>query len=495
MNMSQTWASPLAVLLLLSGCASIQSPPEDLALKHVSMPDRFTNQKESEDGDQSLRIAAVERGWATRFDDELLISLIKEAWVHNPDLYIAAARFEESAAMLRVAKSSLYPTIDGLISGSHTNVDNDVRTDDFSVGLGVSWEVDLWGRLGSDRAAALRTAESAGLDYVQARYSIAASVAEAYFTVVTGQLQVEIDLALLEAERFTAKTTSQRVGAGLGTTQDSDLAESSVLLAQATLRADQAALGDAKRALELLVGRYPEAEISAATYVLPSLEVSLFDVGVPSELLERRPDVQSAELLVDAAFHDIESARAARLPSLTLSASALGSFDPSELVSSIAADIVAPIFQGGRLEAQEAAANARQRQVIGEFASVALQAFSEVETALANSAYLSERETQLAEASRLLKRASESAVSRYDQGLMTILELQQIRRQDFETRSLLLGVQFERVRQLLNLDLALGGPPILSESESDQNRGGQFDSPQKTSLTGELDVGIRTSDR
>lgn len=488
--------APFAAIVVLAGCASISEPPEDLAHRHVGVPEWFT---EYDDGVASESSHAIS-GWLTSMGDPVLEGLVLEAWDHNPDLYVAAARFEEAAARLRVAGSFLAPTLDAAGGASYTDYDGSTEEELYSIGAGIAWEIDLWGRLRSDRAAARRVAEATGLDYVQARHSLAAMVAEAYYLIVIAKQQLEIDRLLLEAEQFTEVTTRQRVDAGLGTSLDSDLAVSSVRLAEAAVQEDLAALREARRAMELLLGRYPAAEVEGAPELLPTIEEGSLAIGVPTELLERRPDVRSAELRVDAAYYGVESASAARLPSLILRADGTQFFDPSELVSSIAADITAPIFQGGRLRAREEAANAVQRQAIGEFASVALRAFGEVENALSNERYLRAREASLTAASERLVSASDAAISRYDQGLLTILDLQQVRRSDYSTRSLLLGVRFEQIRQRLNLYLALGGPVLTGEEDRQAEAEQECllderpHDPADASISGELSVGNRDTD-
>lgn len=472
---------------LLSGCLSVPAPPDNIAARHVGTPGEFAELAAGANATST----DVGASWLSDLGNPTLEALVREAWGNNPDLYVTAARFEEAAANLRIVASLLYPQVAGSGGARHTNFDDgSTDEDEYFAALQVSWEADLWGRLRADESAAHRVAESAGLDFVQARHSLAAAVAQAYFAIVIAKQQLAIDRLLLEAEQFTAVTTSQRVEAGLLTTLDRDLAESSVRLAEAAVRNDLAALQEARRALELLLGRYPSAELDAAPEVLPGISPAPFAVGVPAELLERRPDVRSIERLVDAAYYDVRSARAARLPRLILTADARTLIDPSDFITSVAADILAPLFQGGRLQAQEAAANARQRQAIGQFASVALRAFREVETALSNARFLEERERSLAEASERLQRASEAAINRYEQGLMTILDLQQIRRQDYDTRSLLLGVRFEQIRQRLNLYLALGGPPLPDGAAPPVPLNGQFADPNDAPVSGDLHVGV-----
>tara|TARA_R110002096_G_scaffold173781_10_gene349203 strand:- start:165994 stop:167520 length:1527 start_codon:yes stop_codon:yes gene_type:complete len=476
----------LTLSVLLQGCSGIQHPSEDHATKHIGLPAQFSEVQLG-----SASSVDIADGWLASFNDPILESLVQEAWDHNPDLYIAASRYQEAAASLRFAASYLYPELNGGAGARYQYNDGDSDTDRYTGSLDVSWELDLWGRLRSDRAFARSVTEASGLEYLQARHSIAAAVAQGYYGVISARSQLAINQQLYDAERFTAETTLQRVDAGLGTSLDADLAESSIRLAEAAVQDNLASIRESQRGIELLLGRYPSAEIDTASEVLPTIDGGAFAVGVPTALIERRPDIRGAERRVDAAFYDVESAKAAKLPQLTLSADATAMLDPAELVSSIAADLFAPILQGGRLDAQEEAANARQHQAIGNFASVALQAFREVESALSNSKALEKREILLDDASKRLQRASDSAISRYDQGLMTILDLQQIRRQDFETRSLLLAVRYEQVVQRLNLYLALGGP-VVGNQPTDGSKPTQLEEQDVNEMmNNELHVGIQ----
>lgn len=483
----------LSAVLAATGCVSVQAPPDDLATRHVGAPAQFAEAAMTPINETDQ----ITTGWLAHFDDPVLEGLVRESWAHNPDLYVAAARFEEAAASLRIAGSQLWPDVNAAGGASYTNTDGSADRDSYSVGAGISWEIDLWGRLRSDRQAARRIGEAAGLEYVQARHSLASSVARAYYAVIAAKEQLAIDQMLLDAESFTAVTTRQRVEAGLGTNLDLDLAESSVALAEAAVANDQAALREARRAIELLVGRYPAAELESATPLLPRIEPGALAIGVPTSLLERRPDVRSAELRVDAAYYSVKSANAARLPALTLRADATQFFDPSEFVTTVAGDVLAPLFQGGRLRAREEIANARQRQALGQFAAVALRAFGEVESALSNERHLHSRVSKLVLASDGLTRAGEAAINRYEQGLLTILELQQIRRSDFSTRSLLLSVRYELISQRLDLYLALGGP-VLDDAQDGVDAQTQSElleqrpsDSESGALSGALQVGIK----
>ena len=482
-------AAGLGAGLGVGGCIALREPAADLSSRHVASPGEFVASVAGQAAPDP-----VADGWLEIFDDPTLRTLVAEAWVNNPDLYATAARFEESTAALRIAASQLFPQLFG--AGNASRVDlGDGPSDTYLIGLQASWEIDLWGRIRANRAFAAKTAEAAGLDYIQARHSLAAAVADSYFFVTTSKEQLKIDQSLLSAQRTTAEATRQLVDAGIGTTLDSNLAESNLLIAQAAVQADVQALQESQRSLELLLGRYPAAELDSAEANLPQLPAGPVAVGVPAALLERRPDVRSAARLVDAAYYDVKSARAARLPTLTLSGQVGTAISPSDLITQVAADILGPLFQGGLLQSRQYAANARQRQALGAYASTAIRAFREVESALANERYLALQQAQLDDASGKLVDASRIAEIRYQGGIIKILDLQQIRNQDYATRSQLLGVRFQQLRQRLNLYLALGGP-VFPEGQLDpipaMNDLGrrQFVDPQFNPVSGDrLQVG------
>jgi outer membrane protein TolC len=172
----------------------------------------------------------------------------------------------------------------------------------------------------------------------------------------------------------------------------------------------------------------------------------------------------AADRQVAAAFHSTESAKAAKLPRVTLSASLGTLIDPSESIWSSGADLLGPLFTGGRLEAEVEIATAQQKQAIAEYVSTAIDAFQEVESALASEQYLDRRLTELEQATARMARASRVGEDRYDAGMLSIVDLNVIRQQDFDSQSLLLQIQTDRLRERLRLYRALGGSFELPES-------------------------------
>ncbi|HYC55588.1 MAG TPA: efflux transporter outer membrane subunit [Candidatus Binatia bacterium] len=442
-------ARALALLIAaLAGCTA--GAPVDFAERGLGeVPAQFASASPH-------AAAPVDDDWIATFEDRTLRVLIAEAMARNPDLAVAAARWEEATHRIGVARSLLLPQVQATTSagGSDAGALTGARGD-HAVGAQAGWEIDLWGRLRSGVRAAGERAQAARLDLEQARLSLAASVAESWILAIAARQKLDIDRDLLEAERRTARIVRDKVETGIGTQLEGELSDANLAAAKASVTRDEAALQELVKALEALLGRYPSAELALARE-LPRLP-GRPTVGVPSGLLERRPDIAAADRRVAEAFHEREAARAARLPQLTLTASMGSLIDPSAAIWSLGSNLLAPVLTGGRLKAEEKIAGARQQQALASYVDIAIEAFREVETALANEQYLARRHAELEEAATRMSNASRIANDRYEAGIQTIVELMVVRRQDFEIRGQLLQVRTDRLRQRLALHRALGG--------------------------------------
>ena len=267
--------------------------------------------------------------------------------------------------------------------------------------LSANWELDLWGRVRYGRAASVAQAASAEADFAYARESIAALVAKSWFLATELGLQAEAARDTIRANEELVRLAGDRARIGVGNEADVYSARATVGTYRDALRELELGRTQAIRALELLLGRYPAAA-AAISPRLPSFPGAV-PAGLPSELLERRPDVIAAERRVAVAFNRIGEAKAARLPkiSLTTGVSAISSElfvlqDHDNPVWSVGANLLAPIFTGGALKTQVEIRTAEQKQAIAEYAVVGLRAFGEVESALAAEIAAREREEILA---------------------------------------------------------------------------------------------------
>jgi multidrug efflux system outer membrane protein len=453
------FAAALAALLTLGvlGACALQSPParDDLAkeaLPNFRSPPAWAEKATTE--------GAVGQGWLASFHDARLDALVREALAYNPDLQVAASRVEQASSYVKAAGATLYPQVSvlarggGALSGDGSGLEG--------IGIFANWEIDLWGRVRSGRAAASRQYESAALDTEFARQSLAALVAKSWFLASEARLQQAIAEEMAAATARSLGLAEDRLRVGRGDQNDVALARASLATYRDTARNLAYAYRQALRALEALAGRYPAAalevpaELAAVSEPVPS--------GMPSELLERRPDVIAAERRVAAAFYRAEEAKAARLPRISLTGA--GTTISSELfvlkdrenpVWSLGASLAAPLFLGGQLQAQVEIRTAEQKQAVAEYGRIGSRAFGEVESALSAGAALEEREALLREAVDQNVRALEFANIRYRVGAGDLRAVQQQALALSGARTALLRVQSERLVQRVNLHLALGG--------------------------------------
>jgi len=203
------------------------------------------------------------------------------------------------------------------------------------------------------------------------------------------------------------------------------------------------------------MGRYPAAEVDGADELLavpPPIPV-----GIPVDILERRPDLIAAERRVASAFYLSEQARLAKLPSFTLTAGVGGNNALDSLVGNLAAGIFAPLYTGGALEGQIEVANADQKAAVAAYGTSVLKAFEEVETSLTNDDLFAQREDFLASAVESNFKAYELALAQYDVGKIDLLSVLQMQSRWLGASIGLIRIKNERLAQRVNLHLALGG--------------------------------------
>jgi NodT family efflux transporter outer membrane factor (OMF) lipoprotein len=444
-----------ALAAAVTGCA-LKPPATTEELRQEALPHTTVPAAWKAGGGAA---APVADRWLASFGDPALSALVDEALVYNADLQVAAARVEQAAGYVKVASGALLPSV-GVVamgggkSGGSGGLDG--------VWLNASLELDVWGRLRYGRAAAEEQSAAFAADYAYARQSLAAMMAKGWFLATEAGLQRAIAQEALRAAEALLRVAQDRLRIGNGNEQAVAEARVNVGTARDRLRQIELARGQALRALELLLGRYPAAEITVADRLAPMPPP--VPVGMPSELLERRPDVIAAERRVAAAFDRVGEARAAQLPRISLTAG--GSSVSSDLIElkdtnnpiwSFGANLIAPLYQGGVLRAQVEIRSAEQKQAVAEYARIGQRAFGEVENALAAENALRDREAILAATVRDSERALELAQIQYRVGSVDLRAVEQNQLALYSARIALLRVQTERLAQRVNLYLALGG--------------------------------------
>jgi multidrug efflux system outer membrane protein len=446
-------------LVLIAGCAT-KSPPTSAqvrqqALTNVALPSAWKA------GGPAGRIAD---DWLATFHDAQLDALVREALSNNLDLRVTAFRVGQAAQYVEVAKAAMRPAINlagtgGLKAGGGSDLSSALQ----GIMLAVSWEPDLWGRIRYGRNAAREAYAASQADFEFARQSLAATVAKSWFTATETWLEYEIVEDTLKSTQQLLSLAERRHEIGSGNEQDVALARANLGTLQDNSAQLQFAYTQALRALELLLGRYPAAELKAS-HNLTKLPGPV-PVGMPLDALERRPDLIAAERRVAAAFNRVGEAKAARLPRLTLNAgvAALDSqvlqlkTDYSNPSLGMNGKLIAPIYQGGALNAQVKIRTLEQQEAVADYARMALRALGDVENALAAGSTLAQRDEILQRTLADNQRGLSLAETSFRVGKSDTRAVQEHQLTVYSARLTLLRVQSEQLSQRVNLHLALGG--------------------------------------
>lgn len=442
-----------AVLLLLlsavfSGCAR---QPEEPALD-FDPPESFSEAGAVEPQDR----------WWTGFDDKQLNSLVEKALEENFDLRTAWHRLREARALAERRSASLFPEIDAF-SEAEARRSPGVRGDEevFSLGMSADYEVDLWGRISSE-VDAERYRADAGLEaYRTAAVSLSAEVAQTWYQLTEACSRLELLRDQAGANKKILSLVRARFANGRTGRADVFRQEQLFESTREQVHAAQSQISVLQHRLAVLLGRSPGRKTGCGSSNLPD-PPPLPETGVPTELLSRRPDVREARLRLNAADMDLAAARISRYPRLSITASASTSDEnTAELFQdwfrSIAANLAAPVLDGGRLRAEADAAEAVKNQRLYEYGQTVVEAFQEVEDALVQEEKQKDRVESLEKQLDLAKSAVRQLQSQYFNGEGSYIDvLNALTEQQQLQRDLLAGKQ-ELIEYRIALYRALAG--------------------------------------
>jgi outer membrane protein, multidrug efflux system len=444
---------------LAAGCA-LAPPPQHSDVVNEALP-KGTTIPPAWISDASA--VPVADDWLKSLDDPMLDAIVAEAIANNPDLRQAADRVTIAQQAVVIAGAQLWPQI-GATGGGRTTHDFDHdNASTTSIALGtVAWEIDVWGKLRAKRAAAQAGYEATALDYAYARQSLAATVAQAWYLAIESRQLLALSEHAVDIYRQLLDLVSTRRTAGKDS--DLDVADTRAKLetSLSAVEAARQAYGDSRRALEVLLGRYPATEIEVETTyrLLPAPPAA----GLPASLLERRPDLVAAEREVLAAFRQEEVAKLALLPDFSFSFAggrlgdplfSLLDLNPWLVTAAIGASI--PIFTGGALQAQIKIATAQQAQAVARYGSVVLTAFREVEDSLANEQLLTKRLPLEQNAVDSRAEAVRIATVQYKAGRRDLLWVSNLQTAELTSEADLIKLWSLQRRNRIRLYLALGG--------------------------------------
>ncbi len=405
----------------------------------------------------------VTADWWRKFGDPALAALVERAISNNVDVAIAAARVEEARAAEALSRAQLLPQVGGTLpetqGQSVSALGQPSRAISAQPSVSASFDLDLFGRLKlASRAARAQLLASEGArDTI--RLATAATAASGYITLRALDQRLAIAEATLAARSDALRIARRRYETGYSSRLEYRQAQAEYAATEQLVPAARLAIARQENALSLLVGDAPGP--IARGLALDRIALPPIPAGLPADLLRRRPDLYQAEQTLVAADLSLDSQRAAFLPNLSLTGSA-GLVLSSALkepigIFSLGASILAPIFDGGRLAAQEDAATARRDQAAFAYRRTALTAFREVDDALAGVARTAEQARALRDQVAATRGAVSNATNRYRAGYSGYLEQLDAQRSQLSAELSLVQVEADRLTSFVSLYQAMGG--------------------------------------
>ncbi|KAF3981392.1 MAG: TolC family protein [Methylococcales symbiont of Hymedesmia sp. n. MRB-2018] len=417
--------------------------------------------------------------WLDEFNDSQLDKLINEALKYNYDLKAAAARISSAKALSRINGADRLPQLSTEIRGARQQRNStggfsvsNPRSNKFGIDFILSWELDVWGKLKNRAEAAEQDFAASQMDFRAARLSLAANVASFWFKTIESKQQLQLANKKVKAFGEARQIIQDGFVNGINSALDLRLARANVAAATSQRDARQATQDNVLRSLEILLGRYPAAQLITSN-TLPELK-SQTSVGFPESILRKRPDVLAAEQRLLAADLRFTSAWKNLLPTFSFATSGGTNaaqlrdiFNYQTLIWNIMGNLTQPIFQGGRLIAEKDQANAQSMEAAANYAQTILQAYFEVETSLTAERLLNSQQKSLQLAVDESIEAEQLALEEYSSGLIDMITLLESQRRSYEVQSSLLQVSSQRLLNRITLYLALGGNlqsvPVVAE--------------------------------
>lgn len=462
----------IVLAMSLSACASMIDPVKDTTVDlnaAIATPANWS---------EPAPDALPETDWIQGFGDESLNLLVEKARADNPSLQRTMAQLERAIGLRHSTRSSLFPSLTGSASSrrSEGGIGFNTGTTSYDISLNASWEVDVINRIRDQIASAGAGVEASAADIAALELTVVSRLATNWFDAIEAGLLVELSAEEIRTQERSLRLTQRRFESGLTGSSDVRLARSSIAGAQA-LEQSRLQLRDATlRSVQTLIRDYPDANV-ALPDDLPELPV-FTGAGTPADVLSRRPDVIAAERRIAQAGLDVDVARKALYPSLTISGSAgdqalnsLGDvFDLKSLAFSLTESLTAPLFQGGRLRAQVQAQEAQLNSQVETYVETVLTAYLEVENALDAETRLSAREAALRVSLEEAVKAEERLELRYTEGLATILQLLDAQSRRINADGQLISARAERLSNRVRLHVALGGSGYAAPTDlNDRN--------------------------
>ncbi len=441
---------------LLAGCAV--GPKYEVPA--TAAPAQF---KEAQGWVAAAPADALSRGpWWTLFGDATLNELAAAIDIDNQNVAAAAASYAQARAVVAEQRASLFPVVSLSASGNRSGGGNARAANDYRVSIGGSWEPDIWGSLRAGVAGAQASAQASAAELASARLSAQGELVANYIGLRQADAQLALLATTVEGYQRVQQITRNRFDAGI--TARSDLLQAQTQLASA--QADRLTVVRQRavyeHAIAILLGKAPaDFSLAPAPWTLAVPEVL---PGVPSTLLQRRPDIAAFERRVAVANEQIGIARAAYFPSLNLSASygygasqTAGLFNASNNLWSLGVSAAQAIFNAGAISARVEQTRAARDVTIAQYRQTVLNAFADVEDQLAATRALAQQQELRRAASEAADQVEQQMINRYRAGQVGYSEVVTAQVTALNARRALVQVQADRQTTAVALIQALGG--------------------------------------
>jgi NodT family efflux transporter outer membrane factor (OMF) lipoprotein len=448
-----------AAVALVAACTSTPPP----SLKTGDVPAGF---------DQKPPAAAPiwpAREWWTNYGDPQLTQLMGQAQANNLDIAQAAARVRQADARAKQAGAALLPSLGGAgnvntLFGRANGVS--MHETDYSAGLEASYELDFWGKNRDLANSAQALVRASNADRATVALTVTSGVANTYFQLLSLRERIAVARANLTSAQDILNLVQRRVTAGFSANADLIQQRAALAAEQAQLPALEQQELEARNALAILLGRPPEG-FTVAGENLGALMPPAVAPGLPSALLTRRPDIAAAEANLVAAHADLEAARKAFLPDITLTANggvaypalaaAIDTLPGLGLAAGAGASLAQIIFDGGKTEGKIEESRAREEELLAAYRAAVIASFSDVENALGSFSHLSAQEAALREQVTQAERVLNAARRKYLAGSADFLVVTDAQRALYQARDQLSDIRRARLAASVALYKALGG--------------------------------------
>lgn len=451
------------VAALLSGCAVGPDFKEPV----VGTPDAFRTRMMPTDPTADLK-------WWELFDDPVLYTLVTTALETNRDLQIAASRIEQARATVGFTRADQFPRLNGQAGAYTGNYSGGSRSNDTNSSVyldaPLTWEIDFWGkyRRATEAARAELMASDYGLKTIQ--ISLIAEVAATYYQLLDFHQRLSVSRSTLDSRMKSLEIIEQRFDRGIIAEIDVNQAQIQKEIAQAAIPLYERAIAQTENRLSILIGRLPVAIKTARDLAAQRIPPEI-PVGLPSDILQRRPDIVQAKYQLKAQTERIGVAQAIRLPSISLTgtlgvaSTEIGSITSEGGVWSIGGQILAPIIDFGKNKRRVEIEEERTRQVLNQYEATVLNAFREVEDALVAIATYSDELAATDRQQKAAKNANALSKERYDKGVTSYLEVLDTERTLFSVDLQLSELQQQYLGAYVTLYKALGGGWITRDAQ------------------------------